>query len=499
MTPKAAGRLLAAGLGGSLLLGAAAAAPALDTPAGLMEAYEEAWGRVVGITFTLKAMESEPGGEGPKAEGALCGVVADGSGLIVTAGDVFPEPGGDPRATSAPSDFKIHLGAEAVFGAAAVGIDRDLNLAFLRADPNALPSLRPVRFREGPSLQVGESVVVVGVLGRKYDFAPAIYRTTINAAVRRPRPLYGVDALIQDLSVGGLVLRRDGSAAGIVAKDTIADNLDDSRTPGNILSILASMGQPQVRRPGYAMVLPYAAFAEDLASPPPLDLTADIKRAWMGIVMQALSPDLRDYWKLPGPGGIIVGSVVDGSPAQEAGLRPGDVLTGFDGEPVRVTEDAHLPDFRRRVEVMGVGRQTEVEVFRDGRPTRLTLRLGEAPKTASRAEEYEDEEFGLTVREITIDVQQALNLDPNFRGVVVAEVEDSGWADIAGLVSDDVLLSINGEEIGAVGEVREILAGIKERRDPEAILFVMRPPDTLFVRIRTDYGRPPDRPSGPGG
>jgi len=458
-------------------------------PAALKEIYGESRGRVLGVTYTLRQLENETGVEGPKSEGAVCGVVVNAAGLIVVPGDIFPEPGGDPRQTLVPTDFRIHVGGERSFTAAAVGIDRTLNLGFLRAEPAAAAELRSARFRESPALGVGDPVVIVGTLGRKYGFAPAIFQTTLNSMTTGPSPLFGVDTILQDLSVGGLVIRRDGSAAGLVAKDILLEDLDQSKSPGNLLSIIANMGQPQVRRPGYAMVMPYGAFMRSLASPPPMDLAPDLKHAWIGIVMQALSEDLRDYWKLPVAGGIIVGSVIDGSPAQGAGLRAGDILTGLAGEPLKIVEEGQLADFRRRIEVMGAGHEVEIDFWREAHPMHLRLTLGEAPKTASRAEEYKDEDFGLTAREITIDVQQALNLDPNFDGVVVSDLEESGWADVAGLVPDDIILSVNGVKVRTVRVLRDALADIKHRRDPEAILFVMRPPDTLFVRIKTDFGK----------
>lgn len=493
-----AGRSLVTALCAALLAPAAAAASSVETPAGLREAYAEAAGRVVGVSFTVRPMEAEPGVEGPKTDGVLCGVVADASGLVVTAGDIFPDPGGDPRTTLAPTEFKIHFGADSAVPAEAIGIDRTLNLAFLRFDPAAAPQLKPVSFKEAPELQVGDPVAIVGVMGRKYGFAPAIFRATVNSAVDSPVPLLGVDTIIQDLTVGGLVLRRDGTPAGIVTKDVITEDLDSARAPGNFLAIIANMGQPQLRKPGYAMVLPYAAFRKSLESPPQLDLVTTIKRSWIGIVMQSLGDDLREYWKLPVQGGIIIGSVVDGSPAQAAGLEPGDIITSFDSEPLRITQDSQLPDFRRRVERMGIGTRVPLRIYRDGSPRDAELTLAEAPKTASLAEDYEDEDFGITVREITIDVQQALNLDPGTEGVVVERTEEAGWADVSGLFPRDLILSINGEKVRTVAEFRGILEVIKLNADSEAIFFVMRPPDTLFVRVKTDY-RPSAQGEEPGG
>jgi len=460
----------------------------IETPSGVREAYAEARGRVVGVSFTVRPMEAEPGVEGPKSDGVLCGVIVDAAGVLVTASDIFPEPGGDPRNTLAPTEFRIHFGGDRTVPAEAIGIDRNLNLAFLKFDPAAAPDIRPAIFRGKPDLRVGDPVAIIGVLGRKYGFAPAVFRATVNAVIEKPVTLFSVDAIIQDLTVGGLVLRRDGSAAGIVTKDVITEDLDSAKAPGNFLAIIANMGQPQIRKPGYAMILPYGEFEKSVASPPPLDLVTEIKRSWIGIVMQALDDDLRDYWGLSVPGGIIVGSVVDGSPAQAGGLMPGDIITGFAGEPVRINQDSQLPDFRRRVERMGVGEQVPLEVYRGGQRREISITLRDAPKTASLAEDYEDEEFGMTVREITIDVQQALNLDPGSEGVVVERTEEAGWADVSGLFPQDLIVSINGKKVRTVAEFRTSLAGIKSRQESEAIFFVMRPPDTLFVRVKTDYG-----------
>jgi serine protease Do len=389
----------------------------------------------------------------------------------------------------APTEFRVHFGTDTVVPAEAVGLDRGLNLAFVRIDPDAAPPLSPAVFQDGPALQVGDPVVIVGVLGRKYGFAPALYRATVNAVVEEPVRLYGVDTVVQDLAVGGLVLRSDGTTAGVIANDLLRGGSDNGRAPGNFLSIIASTGQPQVRRPGYAMILPFAAFREAMDSPPPIQLTTGRRRGWVGIVMQALNEDLIQYWGLPVPGGIIVGSVLEGSPAEAAGLRPGDILTRFGGDPLRINENSQLADFRRRVEAMKADDVVDLQVYREGRPVTIALTLGNAPKTAGLAEDYEDTDFGLKVRELTLDVRQALNLEPGVEGIVVESTEDSGWADVAGLAPRDIILELDGAPVRTVSRFREALDRIKERRGQETVFFVLRPPETRFVRLKTDYDR----------
>lgn len=487
-----AGRLALPVLAASILLAAASpvlAGSSLDTPEGMRAVYESARGRVVGVSFIVKPLESETGVEGPKSDGVVCGVVMDGDGLIMIAGDIFPETGADPRAIMAPSEFKVHFGTDTIVPAEAIGLDRRLNLAFIRVDPGKTPPLHPASFTDDPALRVGDPVVIVGVLGRKYGFAPALYRATVNASVEEPLALYGVDAVLQDLAVGGLVLRMDGSLAGVVANDVLRGQFDNSRSPGNFLSLLANTGQPQVRRPGYAMVLPAPAFRESAGSPPPIRLTSGKRRGWVGIVMQALNEDLIEYWELPVPGGIIIGSVLDGSPAQAAGLLPGDILTRFDGDPLRIVENSQLSSFRRRVEAMKEDDVIDLEVYREGSPIRIPLTLGNAPKTAVLAEDYEDDDFGLKVREITLDVRQAFNLEPDMEGIVVERTEDAGWADVAGLSPQDIILELNGTPVRTISAFRETLDRIKERQGPEAIFFVLRPPETRFVRVRTGFER----------
>jgi len=460
-------------------------AAALGAPgADYKEVYHTYRHSVVAITYTLRPKEKPTGGEGRKVEDAVCGVLVDASGLIITSADPFPDPGGDPRTTLTPVEFKVHLGAGRPLDAEAVGLDRELNLAYLRLR-SAPPGLRPAKFEPGVELAVGDEVVVLGLMSRHYDYEPIFYKGVVNAALTRPRRMYSLDMYVQDLSIGGLVITRSGEPVGIIGEDLLKETPTTDRMPANILSIFGSFTQGS--RVGYPMVFPYDVFAGGIAAPPPLD--AGERRSWLGIVMQPLNQDLIDYWTLDADGGIIISSVIEGSPAEKAGLQPGDILVELLGERLRITKDEQLADFRRRIERMPVGLPVELAYMRQGERRRIALSVGEAPKTAWTAEEFEDEDLGLTVREITIDDLQAQNLEPTTRGVVVSELEQAGGSQIAGLQVDDIIQSVDNNLTGDLEAFRAQADRLRQEKPAGTILFVLRQTETLFVKVKTPWSK----------
>jgi len=480
---RAAGLLLTLAIVSTGTTGAAETAP-------IGRRILDRYGRnLVAITYTLRPREKPAGGEGRKVEEAICGVLLGPEGLIVTSADPFPDPGGDPKTTLAPVEFKVRIAGGRPLDAEAVGMDRDLNIAYLKLQtPPA--SVRAVDFDEDGEPGVGDPVYVIGILSKEYDYQPVFYSATVNAALSKPRRMYSLDVPLQDLAIGGLVVASSGRAIGIVGEDLLKETPEGNRMPANILSIFGSFTQG--RRIGYPMVFPYALFAPQLASPPPLE--PETGRSWLGIIMQPLSQDLIDYWKLDVPGGIIISSVVDDSPAQRAGLRTSDIIVALQGEPLHVTLDEDLAGFRRRIERMGVGEPVALTYLRQGEPHDLTVTLGEAPKTAWTAQEYEDEDLGLTVREITMDDLLGQNLEPGTAGVVVSEMEHAGWAQIAGLMAGDIIQSVDGHPVDDLAAFRDQADRLREERPQSVLFFVMRQTETLFVRVRTPWTGPRGRP-----
>lgn len=466
-----------------LLLAVAAAAEAAAVTAPDYHAIHEQYrDNVVAITYTLRPKEKPRGGQGRKVEEAICGVLLDDKGLVLTSADPFPEPGGDPRTTLAPVEFEVHTRDGKIHKAEAVGLDRDLNLAWLRLSTPP-PGIRTLDFSDEP-MQVGESVVVMGVLAKRYNYEPVLYSGFVNAVLSHPRKMYSIDLHVQDLSIGGLVLSRSGRPIGIVGEDVLEETPTSERTPGNTLSIFGSFTQG--RRVGYPMVFPWSIFTNDVTSPPPLQATES--RSWLGVVMQPLDEDLIDYWKLNVGGGIILASVVDGSPAARAGLMTSDIIVSMEGNPVNVTRGDQLAEFRRRVERLGVGRGVRLGYLRAGERSDVTITLDEAPKTAWTVEEEEDERLGLTVREITMDDILGQNLEGTVRGVVVSEMERAGPAHLAGLQTGDIIQAVDRRPVTDLASWRSEAERVRQEKEEAILLLVQRQTETLFLRLRAPQG-----------
>ena len=462
---------------------AAPAAVSASPPSAYARLLRDAAPSVVAVQFQVRPKERPKGGEGPKARQILCGVVVGPPGQVLISGDFFPELDEGPGAVE-PFDFRLVLQGGEEVPAEAVGVDRELNLGFLRADPALLGSTRPVRFDPSTEAHVGDEVVIVGLLSPQQGTDRVFYRALINGVLEQPRRRYTLDIPLQDLAIGGLVLLKDGRPLGIVGEDLLPEGPPEVHPP-NVLSLFGSANQGP--RPGYPVVLPYQAFARFLDSPPKLQEESLERRGWLGITMQPLTRDLAAYWGIQAPGGVIVTSVIEGSPASQAGLAPGDIILSVDGQEIPIREIADLPLMQRRIRSAGAGRAVPVAIWRGGTTRQVEVRLASSPVTVSTAEEFESERFGLKVRELTFDFLQAANLSSETRGVLVTALERAGWAQVSGLQPGDIIHKVDGQPTPDLESFRKALETAATEKRPEAMFFVLRDYQTQFVRVKTDW------------
>jgi len=206
--------------------------------------------------------------------------------------------------------------------------------------------------------------------------------------------------------------------------------------------------------------------------------TGHVVRGWLGVAIQPVNPELAKSFHLAGPEGALVSSVVDGSPAGKAGLKSGDVIVEYDGRKIAGADQ--LPS---AVAETPVGRAVPLAVVRDGKRVTLTVTVGRLAESEPAAETPDGQakpSLGLAIEPLTPELASQLGVDGT-RGVVVRAVEGDSPAANAGLRSGDVIVEVNRQPVGSVGDVRSALAK-HSGKDP-LLFLVHRNGATLYVAV----------------
>lgn len=348
-----------------------------------------------------------------------------GSGAIISAdGYVVTNNHVAEKAT----EIKCVLSDKEEIPAKVIGLDPETDLGVLKLDLSQRKSTLPLpvaRFGDSRALRVGEMVMAMGAplglgrsvskgivssLERVFDFAP--YNLWIQT-----------DAAINPGNSGGPLVNIEGRIIGINARGMRgADNLG--------FAIPAEVVKEVVDR---------------------LIRDGRVRRASTGLKLQAL----KDFSKsafVEARQGVLVASIDEGSPAEAAGLRAGDLVTAVQGAPVQGMYETDLPALERRLADLPVGKPAAFDVQRGAEI--LTLALTPALKGSQEGEDFECKRWDLTVKEITKFSDPFLHFQ-RAKGVYIQGVKFSGNARASGLGNNDILLEVAGRPIETLQHVRE--------------------------------------------
>jgi serine protease Do len=186
--------------------------------------------------------------------------------------------------------------------------------------------------------------------------------------------------------------------------------------------------------------------------------------------------------ELPASEGVLVNSVVDGGPADDAGLTRGDVIVEFAGKKVR-----SVAELRMIVARDDPGSREDVVIIRDGKRLSREVRLGTYPEEDEAAAEdgggTHREELGITVEPITPELARRLEIE-NQEGLVVTAVSPGSPADEEGIRAGDVIRQVNRREVTTIKEMR---AAVDDSgSDKPVLLLLERGGNTFFVALRAE-------------
>jgi serine protease Do len=205
--------------------------------------------------------------------------------------------------------------------------------------------------------------------------------------------------------------------------------------------------------------------------------TGTIDRGWIGVVIQPLSRDYAKYYHQPDLEGVLIGDVIPDSPAEKAGLLPGDIIVEYRGERVSAEKEEDLNKFQFLIAQSKVGEPALIKIVRYGIPVNMKVAVATQPKV--KADEYETS-FGFTVKEITDAIYRDYMLD-NKEGVLVSFVEVGGVASTAQLQEDDIIIKVEKLEIKNLDDFKKSLEQVKGEK--QIMLTVKRGKNKQFVLL----------------
>lgn len=208
-----------------------------------------------------------------------------------------------------------------------------------------------------------------------------------------------------------------------------------------------------------------------------------VTRGWLGVQIQDLNGPLARHFGLDKSAkGVLIADVMDSGPARKAGLKAGDVLRSYDGQPV---QDVH--DLQRRVAETVVGRSVELKVWRDKADKTLSIKVADMANYDDSADASDDDgnaeapKLGLQVRALSADEARDKRVD---HGVLIEAVEDGSVAQQAGMRPGDVLLELDRARISSPSELARLAKKLKA--GDAVIARVQRGNRGLYLTLQLD-------------
>jgi serine protease Do len=352
------------------------------------------------------------------------GVLVRSDGVVVTNNHVIEDA----------QEITVVLSDRREFDAEVVLADDRTDIAVLRIDPGdeELPALQ---FADSDALEVGDIVLAIGNpfgVGQTVTsgIVSALARTRVGVADYRS--FIQTDAAINPGNSGGALVGMDGLLVGI--------NTAIFSKSGGSMGIGFAVPSSMVR-----------AVVESAIEGRPL------VRPWLGFDGRAVTADLALALKMSRPVGVIVEHVFAGGPAEEAGLRQGDVVMTVNGHDV---EDPQA--LRFRLATKRIGDTVRMVILRKGEERELAMPLEAPPEIPPREEtllEGQQPLTGAKIGNLSPALVEELGLKGQPRGVIVLGIVRNSPAARLGLRPGDVLLSINDRKIELVGDAVDLLAG----------------------------------------
>ncbi|MBI5482539.1 MAG: trypsin-like peptidase domain-containing protein [Deltaproteobacteria bacterium] len=282
--------------------------------------------------------------EGPGKKSLGTGFLVDEDGMVLTNNHVIANADVIMVQTHDKREFRAKL----------VGRDEKTDVALLRIERTGIT---PLRLGDSDAAEVGEWVVAVG---EPFGLSHTVTAGIVSAKGRDDDEMQGfgregywnfiqTDASINPGNSGGPLVNLSGEVIGMNTAIRAQATGIGFAVPANMIRDIL----PHLKREGR------------------------VTRSWLGVMIQEITPQLKAHLKLARDRGVLITEVIEGGPAERAGLRPGDLVLEFNGKPIQSRRE-----LRWQASLAGVGRDVPLRIARGQSEYVLTLRTEELPQPA---------------------------------------------------------------------------------------------------------------------
>lgn len=330
------------------------------------------------------------------------------------------------------------------FVAKLVGSDPGTDIALLKIEAKNLQALR---LGDSDLLNVGDFVVAIG---NPFGLGQTVTSGIVSALGRSGLDLEGYEDFIQtDASIN------PGNSGGALI------NLK-----GELVGINTAIIGPSGANVGIGFAVPSAMVKAVLDQ---IERFGEVRRGRLGASSEDITHDLARSLGLPSTEGAIISTVESKSPAEQAGLKPGDVITAVNGRPVR-----RSIDLRNKIGMMPIGETVNLTILRDGKTRTTKIKIAKPLEVPGTEAETVPQLAGATVANLKAGARGKIE------GVIVTQVDANSPAWLHGLRPGDVIFGVNRKKVSSV---QEFLAALQSSED-RIILNLLRGDFRLALVIR---------------